>query len=97
MDDFGIEEGLRVGFDELNQRPDQILGFGAGGMKEDPVSSVNSFKDFIVGNEFFRVDLHHFSAYRIAQGFGHSPELHVGFSKPFGQSKPSFSPIPQGE
>ena len=61
MDDFGIEEGLGVGFDELDQRLDQILRLGAGGVEKDPVSPVDMTEDLIFANKFLRIDLHHFS------------------------------------
>jgi hypothetical protein len=80
MDHFGIEEGLGVGFDELDQSLDQILRLGAGGVEKDSVSPVDPAEDLIFADEFLRVDLHHFGYDVIAQNLCHCPQLHMGFS-----------------
>ena len=55
MDDLGVKEGLGMGFDELDQGPDQVLRLGAGGVDEDPVPPVDVPEDLLLGNKFLGV------------------------------------------
>lgn len=52
--DFGIKEGLGVGFDESDQRLDQELGFTASRMDKNPVPPMDMAEDFLRGGEFLR-------------------------------------------
>jgi hypothetical protein len=67
MDYFGVEERFRVGFDELNQRPDQILRLRAGGADENPVPTVDVAEDFLLRDEFLRIGPLHLLAFFIFQ------------------------------
>jgi hypothetical protein len=58
--DFRIKKSFGVGFDEADQRLNQILGLPAGGADKNPVSAMNMAENLLLGSEFLGVDLLHF-------------------------------------
>jgi len=56
VDQLGIEEGLGVIFDVVDQGSQQILWLAAAGAYEDPVAGMNMREDLLLGGELLRID-----------------------------------------
>jgi hypothetical protein len=53
--DLGVEHGLRVRGDVLDERPHEVLRLAASGADEDPVAAMHLLEDRVVGRELLRV------------------------------------------
>ncbi len=57
VENFGVEEGLRVSLDVADHGVDEVLGLGAGRRDENRVAAVNVAENRLFGREFLRVPL----------------------------------------